>query len=83
MYTNRAIGSQSSCIRSMTGSPPNTAILDLVILGYRDSKDSVVQACCLYFRVVYRLFSHPLDKNIPFYRCLRFFYSGLLAQPRL
>ena len=28
-------------------------------------------------------FSHPLDKNIPFYRCLRFFYPGLLSQPRL
>ena len=27
--------------------------------------------------------SHPLDKNIPFYRCLRFFYSGLLSQPWL
>ena len=27
--------------------------------------------------------SHPLDKNIPFYRCLRFFYPGLLSQPRL
>ena len=29
------------------------------------------------------LFSHPLDKNIPFYWCLRFFYPGLLSQPRL
>ena len=29
------------------------------------------------------IFSHPLDKNIPFYRCLRFFYLGLLSQPRL
>ena len=28
-------------------------------------------------------FSHPLDKNIPFYRCQRFFYPGLLPQPRL
>ena len=28
-------------------------------------------------------YSHPLDKNIPFYRCLRFFYPGLLSQPRL
>ena len=27
--------------------------------------------------------SHPLDKNIPFYRCLRFFYPSLLSQPRL
>ena len=28
-------------------------------------------------------FSHPLDKNIPFYRCVRFFYPGMLSQPRL
>ena len=27
-----------------------------------------------------QLFSHPLDKNIPFYRCLRFFYPSLLSQ---
>ena len=27
----------------------------------------------------YPFFSHPLDKNIPFYRCLRFFYPGLLS----
>ena len=27
-------------------------------------------------------FSHPLDKNITFYRYLRFFYPGLLSQPR-
>ena len=27
--------------------------------------------------------SHPLDKNIPFYRCQRFFYPGLLSQSRL
>ena len=32
----------------------------------------------------YRFISvfHPLDKNIRFYKCLRFFYSGLLSQPR-
>ena len=29
------------------------------------------------------LCSHPLDRNIPFYRCLRFFYPGLLSRPRL
>ena len=28
-------------------------------------------------------FSHPLDKNIPFYSCLICFYSGLLSQLRL
>ena len=28
-------------------------------------------------------FSHPLHKNIPFYRCLRFFYPSLLSLPRL
>ena len=30
-----------------------------------------------------RRYSHTLDKNIPFYRCLRFIYPGLLSQPRL
>ena len=28
-------------------------------------------------------YSHPADNNIPFYRCLRFFYLGLLSPPRL
>ena len=38
----------------------------------------VVNSKCRFIPI-----SHPLDKNIPFYRCLRFFYPGLLSQPRL
>ena len=36
----------------------------------------------IHFNFCFRI-SHALDKNIPFHRCLRFFYPGLLSQPRL
>ena len=41
----------------------------------------------IYFNIFDELLmtnvSHRLDKNIPFYRCLRISYPGLLSQPRL
>ena len=39
------------------------------------------ELCCLPIQMF--SFSHPLDKNILFYKCLRFFYPGPLSQARL
>ena len=46
----------------------------------QEKNRTCAQTTCIVFDIRYSL---PLDKNIPFYRCLRFFYPGLLSQPRL
>ena len=64
---------------------PPVEIMPPVLKGIRDARGM------LYYTVTGKRFllrftnpfSHPLGKNIPFYRCLRFFYPGLLSQPRL
>ena len=52
-------------------------------LGYKKihSHDKYIHVSSTTWRDI--TLSHPLDKNIPFYRCLRFFYPGLLSKPRL
>ena len=77
----------TDCIYIKTKGERFRVMLFFSLSKYESDKEIVVilvkalsRMCPLYGSTI---FSHPLDKNIPFYRCLRFFYPGLLSQPRL